>query len=173
VCAEYLETPENCNLSLGPSLMHAGSKVSVLSVFNLSFWALNSVLEIVLTNRPQWPCGVRRGSPATRLLELWVRNPPGSCISICCACCVMSGRVLCVGLITYPEESFRMWRVWVWSWNFDTEESLSHYGLLLHERKKSFLTAPHYKIGGLLPKFCATLRNVRFQSLGLKIWSSK
>jgi len=27
----------------------------------------------------------------------------------------LSGRVLCVGLITRPEYSYRLWCVWVWS----------------------------------------------------------
>jgi len=30
---------------------------------------------------------------------------------VCCECCVLSGRVLCDGLITSPEESNRLWRV--------------------------------------------------------------
>jgi len=30
---------------------------------------------------------------------------------VCCDCCVLSGRGLCDGLITRPEESYRMWRV--------------------------------------------------------------
>jgi hypothetical protein len=35
----------------------------------------------------QWPCGLRRGSAAVRLLGLWVRIPPGhGCL--CCACCI-------------------------------------------------------------------------------------
>jgi len=29
----------------------------------------------------------------------------------CCDCCVLSGRGLCDGLITRPEESYRLWRV--------------------------------------------------------------
>jgi len=29
----------------------------------------------------------------------------------CCECCVLSGRGLCDGLITRPEESYRLWRV--------------------------------------------------------------
>jgi len=28
---------------------------------------------------------------------------------VCCECCVLSGRDLCDGLITPPEESYRMW----------------------------------------------------------------
>jgi hypothetical protein len=30
---------------------------------------------------------------------------------VCCECCVLPGRGLCDGLITRPEESYRMWRV--------------------------------------------------------------
>jgi len=32
-------------------------------------------------------------------------------VSVCCECCVLSGRVLCLGLITRLEESYRMWCV--------------------------------------------------------------
>jgi hypothetical protein len=30
---------------------------------------------------------------------------------VCCECCVLSGRGLCDGLITRPEESYRLWLV--------------------------------------------------------------
>jgi hypothetical protein len=30
---------------------------------------------------------------------------------VCCECCVLSGRGLCDGLITRPEESYRPWRI--------------------------------------------------------------
>jgi len=30
---------------------------------------------------------------------------------VCCECCVLSGRGLCDGLITRPEESYRLWFV--------------------------------------------------------------
>ena len=59
----------------------------------------------------QWPRGVRRRSSAARLLRLWVRIPPGAWIFVCCECCVLSDRGLCDGLITRPEESYRLWRV--------------------------------------------------------------
>jgi hypothetical protein len=39
----------------------------------------------------------------------------------------LSGRGLCVRLMTHPEESYR-----VWSWSIDTEEALAHEGLLRH-----------------------------------------
>ena len=30
---------------------------------------------------------------------------------VCCECCVLSGTGLCDGLITRPEESYRLWPV--------------------------------------------------------------
>jgi len=59
-------------------------------------------------SRSQWPRGLRRRSAAARLLRLWVRIQPGAWISVCCECCVLLGRGLCDGLITSPEESYRM-----------------------------------------------------------------
>jgi hypothetical protein len=32
-------------------------------------------------------------------------------MSVCCECYALSGRGLCDGLITRPEESYRLWRV--------------------------------------------------------------
>ena len=54
----------------------------------------------------QWPRGLRHRSAAARLLRLWVRIPPGEWTSVCCKCCLFSGRGLCDGLITRPEESY-------------------------------------------------------------------
>ena len=68
----------------------------------------------------QWPRGLRLRSSAARLLRLWVRIPPGAWMIVCCECCVLSGRGLCDGLITRPEESYRLWRVVVC--NQDTSE---------------------------------------------------
>ena len=62
-------------------------------------------------SRSRWPRGLRRRSAATRLLGLWVRIPPGAWMSVSCECCVLSGRGLCNGLITHPEESYRLWCV--------------------------------------------------------------
>jgi hypothetical protein len=49
-----------------------------------------------------------RKSAAVRLLRLRVRIPPGSWMSVCSECCVLSGRGLCDKLITRPEESYRL-----------------------------------------------------------------
>ena len=61
--------------------------------------------------RSQWPCGLRHRSSAARLLRSWVRIPPGAWMFVCCECCMLSGKGLCDGLITRPEESYRLWRV--------------------------------------------------------------
>jgi len=46
---------------------------------------------------------------------------------VCCECCVLSGRGLCDGLITRPEESYCLWRVFVWSRNIENEEAKARY----------------------------------------------
>lgn len=57
--------------------------------------------------RCRWPRCVRRRSAAARKMRLRVRLPPVAWMSVSCECCVLSGRGLCVGLITHPEESYR------------------------------------------------------------------
>jgi hypothetical protein len=78
-----------------------------------------------LLSRSQWPRRLRRGSTAARLLGLWLRIPPGG-TDVCCECCVLSGRGLRDGLITRPEESYRLWCVGVWSRNLVNAEALAH-----------------------------------------------
>jgi hypothetical protein len=90
-----------------------------------------------IQRRSQWPRGLRRGSAAIRLLALRVRIPLGAWVSVSCECCVLSGRGLCVGLITRPEESYRMWCVWAWSSSLDNEEALAHWGLLGHKKTQN------------------------------------
>ena len=38
-------------------------------------------------------------------------NPTGARMSVCCECYVFSGKGLCVGLVTRPEETYRLWCV--------------------------------------------------------------
>ena len=68
-------------------------------------------LTITLYCRSQWPRGLRRRCSGAHLLILWVRIPPGTWMSVCCGCCVLSGRDLCDGLIIRSEESYRLWSV--------------------------------------------------------------
>jgi len=51
-----------------------------------------------------WVCG-------RSLAGIVGSNPAGSWMSVCCEYSVLSGRGLCFGLITRPEESYRVW--WV------------------------------------------------------------
>jgi len=70
-------------------------------------------LGIIIGCRSQRPCGLRRRSVAAHLLRSWIRIPPGAWMFVCCECCVLSGRGLCVELITRPEESYRLWSLCV------------------------------------------------------------
>ena len=76
----------------------------------LHTYVANKANQLTLC-RSQWPRGLRRGSAAARFLGLWVRIPLEACMFVCCECCVLSGRGLCDGLITRPEESYRLWCV--------------------------------------------------------------
>jgi hypothetical protein len=87
------------------------------------------------SSRSQLPRGLRRGSAVDCLLGLWFRIPSGTWMSLYCECCVLSGRGLCVGLITRTEESYQVWCVWVWSWSLHNEPTLDHWGLLRHGKK--------------------------------------
>jgi hypothetical protein len=58
----------------------------------------------------------------------WKKIPLGAWMSVCCECCVLSGRGLCVGLVTRPEESYRVWCVWVWSWSLEKWGGLGPQG---------------------------------------------
>jgi hypothetical protein len=40
------------------------------------------------------------------LAGIVVVNPAGAWMSVSCECCVLSGRGLCDGLVTRPEESY-------------------------------------------------------------------
>jgi len=66
-------------------------------------------------------------SSTVRLLRLWVRIPPVAWMFVCCECRVLSGRGLCDGLITRPEESYWLWRIVVWSRNVENEKAKARY----------------------------------------------
>ena len=51
-----------------------------------------------------WVCGRSRGGNVGS-------KPAKARMSVCCECCLLPGRGLCVGLITRPEESYRLWCV--------------------------------------------------------------
>ena len=51
---------------------------------------------------------LNKPNPAGAQTKAWVRIPLGAWMFVSCECCVLSGRCLCVGLITHPEESYRV-----------------------------------------------------------------
>jgi hypothetical protein len=90
-------------------------------------------VDIRVLSRSKWPRDPRRGFVSARLR---VRIPPRAWLCVSCECCVLSGGGLRVGMTTRPEESYRMWCAWVSSWSLDTEEVLTHYGLLRHNKNR-------------------------------------
>ena len=56
--------------------------------------------------RSQWPRGLRCRSMVDRLTGSRVRITPRAYVSVCCECCVLSDKSLCVELLTRPEESY-------------------------------------------------------------------
>jgi len=83
----------------------------VLSLFWERFSDLFTYFESLhRACRSQRPRGLRRGFAVARLLELWVRIPPQSWVSVVSAVC-WSGRGPCFGLITRTEEFYWVWCV--------------------------------------------------------------
>ena len=56
-------------------------------------------------------------------------------MDVCCDCCVLSVKGLGVGVITRPEDAYRVF-VWIRSWRLDKEEALAHLRLSRHVKKK-------------------------------------
>ena len=83
-------------------------------MFSYYFWINILVIFIIWPNlscRSQGPRRLRRRCAVSGTLRLWVRIPPGAYMCVCCECCVLSGRGLCVELITRPEKYYWLWCV--------------------------------------------------------------
>ena len=103
-------------LALRPVVASPPLHLRIIIVLYLSYQLFFLISQGIQLNnlskcRSQWPCGLRRRSSAARPLKSWVRIPPEEWMFVCCECCVLLGRGLCDGLITRPEESYRLWRV--------------------------------------------------------------
>jgi len=92
----------------GNSIVFCCFCLSVQLKYQVNKYPLYIAITSDVKCRSQWPRGLRRGSAAAHLLRLWFRIPPGAWMSVCCECCVLSGRGLCDELITRPEESYRL-----------------------------------------------------------------
>ena len=86
-------------------------------------------------SRSQWPRDLKCGFAAARLLGLWVRIPPGVCLSlVSVVCCQVE--VSATGLSLVQRSPTDCVCVWVWSWILDKEEALALQGFSRLERKK-------------------------------------
>jgi hypothetical protein len=111
--------------------VYRGEILNQLFLFGNKSWVcssrnVNSSFRISVCSgvgRSHRPQGLRRESAAFRLLEFQVRIRPGARMSIYYKCCLLSGRGVCDELIIRPEESYRVWCVWVWSRNLKNEEA--------------------------------------------------
>jgi len=63
-------------------------------------------LSLIKNINLNMPHGLRRRFAAVSLLGFRVRILPEIWIFFSCECCVLSGRGLCVGLITHPGKSY-------------------------------------------------------------------
>jgi hypothetical protein len=102
-------------------------KMKILMQVSYIYIHIHTHTRTYTYSRSHWLCVLRCWSAAARLVGLRVRIPPGAWMSVSCECRMLSGRGLCVYLITRPEESYWMWCVWVRSWSLDNEEPLAHW----------------------------------------------
>jgi hypothetical protein len=90
-----------------------------------------STEQEVFRSRMPLPClcqcsrGIRNGSGAARLLELWIRIPPPALISVCCNCCMLSGWGLCFRLIIHPKEILHVCVRPIVTESFENEKTLT------------------------------------------------
>ena len=87
----------------------------IIELLNIFSWILCFTEEIsVVPKNYEEPISVAAGSKAlvcsSSLDGIEGSNPAGAWMSFCCVC-VLSGRVLCIGLITRTEEPCRVWCV--------------------------------------------------------------
>ena len=125
------------------------SSVEKATILRYLTWQNNCRLCInrysyLSVGRFRWLSSLCLGFAAAHLQRLWVRIPPETYMYVSFGCCVLSSRGLCARLITRPEESYRVWCVWVWSWSFDNEEALAHkrpWGKHLSVRNEYYFSA--------------------------------
>jgi hypothetical protein len=84
------------------TLEHTGSNFLCTLAFGVRVFRMYLLsLSYNVLCRSQRPRGLRRGFAAAHV-------PPAARMFISCECRLLSGRGLCVGLITRPEESYQL-----------------------------------------------------------------
>ena len=94
---------------------------SLIMYFGVSFYSHYSILNpiLVVTRSKAWIC-------CHSFAGIACSNPIGG-TEVCLLCCTSSGRSLRHEPIARPEESYRVWCVWVWSRNINSEEDSAHW----------------------------------------------
>jgi hypothetical protein len=85
-------------------------------------------------------------------------------MSVSCECCVLSGRGLCVELVPRPEESYRVWCVWVWSWSLEKWGGQGPQGAVEPLEKKMVIQSGAEPTDAFQMTLCPTMED-RGQSL--------
>jgi hypothetical protein len=96
---------------------------------------------------------------------------------VLCKCCVLSGRGLCDGLITRPEESYQLVRRCVWYRNLEHEEAKARYRAVkntttmsCNAKKKQIIYKSLFKVTNiLLIHIDMNLAEIKYKLLNLKI----
>jgi hypothetical protein len=91
----------------------------------------------ITLGQSQWLHGLRRGSAAAHLLGSRVWIPPGLWVSLSCECCVLSGKSLCVRLITCPQDTY--WVVCQTEYDYEGGGPGLLGGCHILEKKKYYL----------------------------------
>ena len=77
-------------------------------------------------------------------MRIWI--PLAAWTYVSCERCVLLGRSLCVGLITRPEESYRVWCVWGWLWSLENEKAWATRGCCAMGGKTVLLSLVRYML---------------------------
>jgi hypothetical protein len=99
----------------------------------------------IYISRPRWPRGLRRRSAAAWLLGSRVRIPLRALMFVSCVSvlsCV--GRGHCDGLVTRPEESYRMCQLYVIKKTWMVEEKPQQWGKVLRKYIYMKVLVDHY-----------------------------
>jgi hypothetical protein len=77
---------------------HACNKLNPSHLFRFNYFNNDASIPVAARSKT-WVCG--------RSLARIVGSKPEGGMDVPCECCVLSGKGLCVGLITRPEKSYR------------------------------------------------------------------
>jgi len=103
-CKRNLKRPEFCSLLSISILLLCHINSPCLSLREVAI-RLTFVINNVYGEPVPIAADLRCGPAAARLMGSWVQILSRAWMFVCCEC-VLSGRGLCIRLLTYPEESY-------------------------------------------------------------------